>query len=496
MLTRGRRGESKVSSQVLRGDPAPAGSERRAEAIRARLHASGQSQVFRFWDRLDASGRARLLEQLEQIDLDALAAAERAIRAPAATASGALQPPAVELLPERGGDAARMRQAEQLGREMLAAGRVAALVVAGGQATRLGYGGPKGCFPLGPVTRRSLFELQAQKLRGLERRHGAAVPWYIMTSPATDAATRAFFEQHGRFGLAGENLRIFRQGSVPSLDLAGRMILSAPDQVFENPDGHGGVIPALARESCLAELAARGIDTLFYYQVDNPLVRLADPGFLGLHALSGAEISCKVVRKREPGEKVGVLASRGGRLGVVEYTELEDSERGAREADGSLRFWAGNIAVHVFSLDFLARIAARAEALLPFHASPKPIPTLDDAGRPVAPAAPNGYKLERFVFDALAAAERVCAVEARREEEFAPVKNASGADSPQTARDALSRCYRRWLTAAQIEAPAEPDWIEIDHSRVDGPEDARALGVRRFSEAPDVLRAGLGATTA
>lgn len=467
----------------------------RAEMLRAQLTAIGQSHVFRFWDQLGVAGRTRLLDQLEQIDLAAVAEAQRAIREPASAASGPLLPPSVERLPECGGDAVRFRSAAERGLELLAAGRVAALVVAGGQATRLGFGGPKGCFPLGPVSQRSLFELQAQKVRGLARRSGTHLPWCVMTSPATDAETRDFLDRNRRFGVPEADLRIFCQSSVPSLDFEGRMMLSAPDQIVENPDGHGGVVLALARSGCLDELAARGVDCVFYYQVDNPLVRMADPTFVGLHALSGAEMSCKVVRKREPGEKVGVLASRGGRLTVVEYTELADGERNAREADGSLRFWAGNVAMHVFSVAFLRRIAARGEELLPFHPSAKPIPTLDTSGRPVATQAPNGYKLERFVFDALGAAERVCAVEAAREDEFAPVKNASGSDSPETARRALQACYRRWLAEAGIEAPAQTQSIEIDHSRVDGPEDARALGVRRWTQAPGVICAGPGATT-
>jgi UDP-N-acetylglucosamine/UDP-N-acetylgalactosamine diphosphorylase len=480
-----------VSISNSRADAASA--ERRAAGLRVAFDAAGQGQVFRFWDRLEVASRERLLAQLERLDLAIVREAQRAIRSSGSGLSGALKPAEVERHPSRGGSPARFAEAERRGREILAAGRVAALVVAGGQATRLGFGGPKGCFPLGPVTGRSLFEIQAQKLRGLARKFGVRVPWYVMTSTATDADTRSFLDRNQRFGIEAEDLRIFCQGSVPSLDLEGRLILSAPDQVFENPDGHGGVVPALLRSGSLDELAARGVDTLFFYQVDNPLVRMADPAFLGLHDLARAEVSCKVVRKQEPGEKVGVLATRGGRTTVVEYTELADAERNARAADGGLAFWAGNIAMHVFSLAFLRRIAARSEQLLPFHPSAKPIPMLDERGAPVTPSAPNGYKLERFVFDALSAADRVCAVEALREEEFAPVKNASGSDSPETSRAALQACYRRWLADAKVEAPAESAAIEIDHARVDGPDDARALGVQRWSQAADAIRAGIGA---
>jgi UDP-N-acetylglucosamine/UDP-N-acetylgalactosamine diphosphorylase len=238
-------------------------------------------------------------------------------------------------------------------------------------------------------------------------------------------------------------------------------------------------------------MARRGVDTLFYYQVDNPLVRIADPVFLGLHADSGAEVSCKVVRKLDPMEKVGVLARCDGHVAVVEYTELDDEHRFARGEDGDLLFWAGNIATHVFDTGFVRRVAADADRWLPFHVSEKAIPCVDDAGRPVTPTSPNGRKLERFVFDALPAARSVCAVEADRAREFSPVKNARGPDSPQTARRDLSAQYADWLASAGIPVPAGTA-LEIDHSRIDSAQDARTAGLASPAEAGDVLRLGSG----
>ena len=185
------------------------------------------------------------------------------------------------------------------------------------------------------------------------------------------------------------------------------------------------------------------------------------------------------------------MARVDGRIGVVEYTELDDAHRHARDASGELLFWAGNTAIHVFDLAFVRRVAAEAERWLPFHASEKQIPTLDDAGRPVAPSAPNGRKLERFVFDALPAARGVCVVETARAEEFSPVKNATGSDSPETARRDMVAQYAAWLRAAGLEPPAGTA-LELDHSRVDGPDDLRALGIRNLADATDILRTGPG----
>jgi UDP-N-acetylglucosamine/UDP-N-acetylgalactosamine diphosphorylase len=369
---------------------------------------------------------------------------------------------------------------------------VGALVVAGGQATRLGYDGPKGAFPIGPVSGRTLFEVQAQKIRRLRSRWGREIAWYVMTSDATDAPTRELFARQAYFGLPPSDVFCFRQGMVPSFDFDDRILLAEPGRITENPDGHGGSLTALLRSGALDDMERRGVDTLFYYQVDNPLVRMADPAFLGFHALAGAEMSCKVVRKRDAFEKAGVLANIDGRIGVVEYTELDAASRDARDASGELVFWAGNTAIHAFDVAFVRRIAAEAERWLPFHAAEKTIPTLDAQGRPFSPSQPNGRKLERFVFDALPAARAVCIVETARSAEFSPVKNASGSDSPESSRRDLVALYAAWLREAGIEPPAGAT-IEIDASRVDGPEDLRELGIRNLDEARDIIRIGPGA---
>lgn len=462
------------------------------EVLRRSFAAHGQAHVFRFWDALEPPERDALLGQCEALDLAALLAALEASRRLDREGPPKLAPPSVERLPARGGDASRFEAAAQRGEALLGGGRVGVLVVAGGQATRLGFAGPKGLFPIGPVSDRSLFELQAQKLRRVRERCGAPLPWYVMTSPATDAPTRAFFAEREHLGLPPQDVFFFVQGMVPSFDFEGRLILAERGRLADNPDGHGGVVTALERSGALDDLDRRGITTLFYYQVDNPLVRMADPVFLGFHAESDAEMSCKVVRKTDPHEKVGVLARSGDATSVVEYTELDEEHREARDADGDLRYWAGNVAIHVFEVSFLRRLAGEAEASLPFHASAKKIPRLDADGRRVEPEAPNGLKLERFVFDALPAARRVCALEAERTDEFSPVKNARGVDSPETARRNLVAQYTRWLEVAGL-APPSGRRIEIDHAQIDSAEDARAAGLRDLDDAASIVRIESGA---
>jgi UDP-N-acetylglucosamine/UDP-N-acetylgalactosamine diphosphorylase len=433
--------------------------------------------VFRFWDTLDGSARDALATQAAGIDLAELRRVHESTRSLAAPGSRRLEPAEVETLPRHGGSAQRRGAAWRRGEELLRAGRVAVMVVAGGQGTRLGFDGPKGSFPLGPATGRTLFRLQSQKIRGARRRSGAPIPWYVMTSPATDGPTRALFERERFFGLPEGDVFFCCQSMAPALDFEGRLMLETPGRIAESPNGHGGAFQALADAGALDDMARRGITTISYYQVDNPLIQLADPVFLGLHDEARAEMSAKVVRKIDPMEKVGVVARVDGRLGIVEYTEIDDAHRFQRDAQGELVYWAGSIAIHVLEVAFARKIASDPERHLPYHASAKKIPCIAADGTPVKPAEPNGHKLERFLFDALPAAERVALLEVAREDEYAPVKNAEGSDSPETARRALDAVVRRWLAEAAIAAPDDV-WVEVDHAQLDCEQDARARTLR------------------
>ncbi|TMA25099.1 MAG: UDPGP type 1 family protein [Deltaproteobacteria bacterium] len=460
-------------------------------ALKARLEEYDQGHVLRFWDRLTPDARRGLAAQLGALDLPALVRGYRSTQRSEVTAAKNIEPPVVEALPDGGGDPARWAAACERGEEMLREGRVALMVVAGGQGSRLGFDGPKGLYPLGPVTGRALFALQAQRIRRLRERTGAAIAWYVMTSEATDTATRRAFAEAGYFGLPERDVFFLQQGMVASFDFEGRLILERTDRIFANPDGHGGSLTALLTSGALDDMERRGIRSIVYYQVDNPLLALGDPALLGFHALAGAEVSCKSLRKREPGEKMGVFARIDGRIGVIEYTEITPEQRDARDERGGLVYDAGNLAVHVFEVDFVRRVAAEPERWLPWHASAKKIPTVDPAGAALSPAEPNGLKLERFVFDALRAAETVCIVEASRDE-YGPVKNASGDDSPESSRRALSQRYRRWIEDAGLRAPSPAHWIEIDESRISGPGDLRAPGISSIGDLPDHIHTRLG----
>jgi UDP-N-acetylglucosamine/UDP-N-acetylgalactosamine diphosphorylase len=429
---------------------------RNDKALRAAFCEAEQGHIFRFFDDLAADEQATLLAQLQAIDLKRVRKLiEHHLAAGGPATAPALAPAPV--IPIAATDAEKRDEAKsrKAGEEALKGGHVAVLVVAGGQATRLGYEAPKGTFPIGPVSAKPLFQLHAEKVLALSRRYGKPVPLLVLVSADNHPATRRFFEQHAFFGLDPKLVRFFEQGMLPALDRDGRLLLAERGRIFLSPDGHGGVFRALQASGSLDFLAKRAIETVFYFQVDNPLVKVADPVFLGHHLRRGAEFSLKVVAKRNAAEKVGVYALVDGRSGVVEYSDLPAAARDAKGPDGKLLYGAGSIAIHAFSLAFLRRLG-RSDGDLPYHVARKKVPYVDERGEQVQPAEANGLKFESFVFDGLAVAKEVVAMEVLRSEEFAPVKNRTGEDSPESAIRAQSDLFRSWLEDAglTVEDPA------------------------------------------
>ncbi|MBN4071989.1 UDPGP type 1 family protein [bacterium AH-315-F18] len=423
----------------------------------AKVYEAKQDHIFRFWDQLNENERRELLDQVAQLDfqlIDRLARQHINVDPDDEPTFQAIGPVKGQELPSCREDEIQRKEAREVGTALLEEGRVAAVLVAGGQGTRLGFDGPKGCLPMAPVSGDSLFQVLVEKVAGRGRCFRKTIPLYVMTSPETDEATQAFFREHKHFGMSPADVDFFCQDMVPALDMRGRLILAKPHIIFTNPNGHGGVVSALQRCGALKDMERRGVDRVFYFQVDNPLVDVSDPAMLGYTELSGAEMSGKYVEKAEPDEKVGVFCEVNGSVGVVEYMDMPDEQRIERDADGRLRFRTGNIAVHVFRRSFLESFGEEGGEL-PFHASPKVITYVNHDGEIVTPDEPNGYKFETFVFDAMARAETCCIIETARSEEFAPVKNADGSDSPDSSRKLWSRAHADWLADVGIEVPRD-----------------------------------------
>ena len=436
-------------------------------ALRQKLGSIGQDQVLRFFDKLDRDGKAKLMAQLQALDLDSInelvqtqVKTKKAIALPADIQPAAAFP--------RTPDANRQSlyaEAEARAAVLLREGKVGAFLVAGGQGTRLGYDGPKGEYPVTPVKNKPLFQVFAEQLLAHSRDAGKTIPWYIMTSDVNDAPTRAFFHQHGYFGYSEKDIFFFQQGMMPAFSMNGQMLLAGDDSLALSPDGHGGSLRALQKSGALADMRSRGVEHLSYFQVDNPLVHCIDPLFIGLHDLTGSEMSSKTIPKANALEKVGNFVIGDGSLQVIEYSDLPEKLALQTNPDGSPSFNAGSIAIHALRVSFIERLNSGGRLELPWHRAEKKVPFVDETGQTIKPQRPNAVKLEQFVFDAIPLAKNAIVYTTDRAEEFSPVKNAEGVDSPDTCRRDQIRRAARWLAGAGVRVSniaGEPDaLIEI-----------------------------------
>ncbi len=429
--------------------------------IAERLDFYHQDHLLEGWDDLSPPQQAAFAAQLESVDFDQLTdliAQQKSHHStenetPAQRAYRARSPRSLVRLPRTVAEQAEWKAAEQRGEELLRAGRVGAILVAGGQGTRLGYDHPKGMYPLGPVSNAPLFQLLCEQLLARSRRAGQPIPYYIMTSDATHEETVEFFQQNRFFGLPEADVYFFQQGNMPAVDAqTGQLLLSAAGELAMSPDGHGGLLGALSAAGLLDDMRQRGVDYLYYHQVDNPLAIVCDPDYLGWHDLSGAEVSTKVIAKRSAAEKMGIAVDVDGVTQIIEYSDLPDEVAQRTTASGDLELWAGSTAIHVFSREFLERLA-QGQWQLPFHIAHKAVPAYVPGEGLTTPEKPNAYKFERFVFDILPQAGQALIVEADRTREFNPLKNADGVHSPDDVRQSLVKLHREWAQAAGWEIP-------------------------------------------
>jgi UDP-N-acetylglucosamine/UDP-N-acetylgalactosamine diphosphorylase len=420
--------------------------------LEAQLREYQQLHVLADWDRLTMHERAELVHQLRETPYEEL----RALYRNRDRREAAPAPERIAALPWPNENGARQHEYALRAREALTRGEVAFLVVAGGQGTRLGFDLPKGMYRIAPITGKSLFQIHAEKILSLQRRHRQPFPFLVMTSTATHEPTVRFFEQHHFFGLPETCVRFFCQGTMPALDLAtGRLLLERPGRLCLSPNGHGGALTGLADSGLLDELAERGIKTVSYFQVDNPLVQLHDPYFLGKHVAERAEVSTKVVVKEFPTEKLGNLALIDGRCGIIEYSDLPPELAEQRDEHGRLRLWAGNTAIHLLDVEFLRRVTDSADSI-PWHLARKKVPYWN-GHELVQPQHENALKFERFIFDVLPQAERWSVAVTTRAAEFEPLKNATGRESPHSVRQTMCNLYGTWLEAAGFTTPRDAD---------------------------------------
>lgn len=425
-----------------------------------KLQSIGQESVLRFMSDLSERQQARLIAQLQSLDLDAIPGLVGQY------VTGNYTPPIpthfepatpLPRTPVTEAQKERYAKARDRGRQLLRDGSVAAFLVAGGQGTRLGYDGPKGEYPVTPIRNKPLFQVFAEQLLAAGRQYAKPLPWYIMTSDTNDAATRAFFLKHNFFGLEPTDVFFFQQGMMPAFGLDGQLLLAERDSLSLSPGGNGDCFRSLLRSGALGDMKRRGITQLSYFNVDNPLVHCIDELFLGLHDLSDSDMSSKAVPKASAQERVGNFAIADGVLQVIEYSDMPADVAAQTHPDGRLKYSCASIAIHAIRVDFVERLNAGGELRLPWHRAQKKMPCVDSAGQPIKPDHLNAVKLEQFVFDAIPLARSPLVYLTDRAEEFSPVKNAEGNDSPATSQRDQIRRAARWLEAAGVNIPRDSE---------------------------------------
>ncbi|XP_050313546.1 UDP-N-acetylhexosamine pyrophosphorylase-like protein 1 [Anthonomus grandis grandis] len=428
------------------------------DSIRKVLQNCQQEHLLKFEDQLNENEREIFLKQLSTIKFDKVNAlfqkAKNSISEDVQKLDSRMQPiSAQQCGSEKSASAEELLSYRKLGLEEISKGHVAVLLLAGGQGTRLGVSYPKGMYSVGLPSGKTLFQIQAERIRRVlnlaKEEHGTMgqIVWYIMTSGPTNATTKKFLEKNDYFGLSQDNVKVFQQGLLPCFDFSGKILLEEKNLVALAPDGNGGIYSALSNNHILKDMENRGIKYVHVHSVDNILVKVADPVFIGYCVTKEVECGAKVVSKDGPDEAVGVICKVDGKNQVVEYSEITNETANLRDSSGNLVFSAGNICNHFFTTEFLQKIADDYEPDLKLHVAKKKIPHVNDSGDKILPSSPNGIKIEKFIFDVFQFTERFVTWEVSRMSEFSALKNADSAkkDCPFTAKRDLLRLHKSYI---------------------------------------------------
>lgn len=398
------------------------------EALK-KLKKYGQEHLLCRYKCLDDEKKEKIINQIKNIDFDQVIdlfnITSKSVKDPSGEVTSIEYVDKSKLTPEQ------YKKYYDIGKKEIEAGKYAVVTMAGGQGTRLGYVAPKGTFKIGGGVEKSLFEALSDTIKEARTKFNAKIPWYIMTSRENNNATEKFFEKNDFFGLPYEDVKFFKQGELPMLDTNGKLMLDEAGLIKLAADGHGGVFESLVKNGYLDDMKTRGIEWIFISGVDNVLAGLVDPIALGLAITEGSQATGKSVVKRSPDENVGVFCKKNGKPSVIEYTEITEQMANARDDKGELLYGESHILTNLFNIKALENIAHNK---LPYHKAFKKAKYMNENGEIIKPEKPNAFKYESFIFDAFERMDKMSILRVKREDEFAPLKNAEGNDSPDTAR--------------------------------------------------------------
>ena len=406
--------------------------------IKAELKKYNQEHLLNGYDKLDENKKQELLKQIQNIDFELMNYLYESTKSEVTAKQDEITP--MEYL-----DKSKLyddyKYYETIGKKAIQEGKLAAVTMAGGQGTRLGHDGPKGTYDIGLESHKSLFELLSDGLKEEGKKYNVTIPWFIMTSKENNKQTVEFFEKHRFFGYQKDkNIFFFNQGELPMMDTEGKILIGEDGMIKLAADGHGGIYEALVKNNMIEKMKQLGIEWVFIGGVDNCLVKMVDPVLMGIAIDKGVTVACKSVVKANPKEKVGVFCRRNGKPNVIEYTEITDEMAEAKDEDGELVYGESHILCNLFNVSAIERMGATP---LPYHMAYKKASYIDHEGNLVIPDSPNAYKFEAFLFDAFGEVDDMAILRVKREEEFAPVKNAdsAGVDCPKTARNLYKKFH-------------------------------------------------------
>ena len=408
------------------------------EEVKATLKKYGQEHLLNHYETLDDAHKQKLLDEIKSIDFELINSLYQNAEKTQDNEGDVITP--IDYLDKyKLND--QYKYYENLGKKAIKEGKLAVVTMAGGQGTRLGHNGPKGTYDIGLDSHKSLFELLCDGIKEEAKKYDVTIPWFIMTSRENNKETVDFFEKHKYFGYQKDkNLFFFIQGELPMVDTEGKILIGEDGLIKLAADGHGGIYESLVKTGMTKKMREMGVEWVFIGGVDNCLVKMVDPVLMGVAIDKKVTVACKSVVKANPQEKVGVFCKRNGKPNVIEYTEITDEMAEARDEDGELLYGESHILCNLFSVGAIERMGAEP---LPYHVAFKKASYLDKDGKIVKPDSPNAYKFEAFLFDAFGEVDEMAVLRVKREEEFAPVKNAdsAGVDCPKTAKELYEKFY-------------------------------------------------------
>lgn len=429
-----------------------------SQVLVAKVYDAGHEHILDAWHELDAQEQNGLLDTIDGIDFQLVNHLQtRCLKSKDNGKIGISKPHAAVPvpLPKSHDDVHQWKRFRAAGEKAIAAGEVAIFMAAGEHSPSSDFSGPKALYPVGPISQKSLIQLQCEKVASLNKRHNTSLLFMVMTDTETARETTHFLKENQYFTLPKNNLMLLEQPRLPLLSRRGKIVMKSPAEIAMAPNGHGGAFLLMQQADVLDRLRREGVKYVYYFQADNPCAQLADPAFVGLHALSGADISAKSVVKLTPNEPLGIFSQRGDNLSVIPYEELRPEDRSAKDADtGQLRFSAANVGIHIFSVDFLQKTSGD-DHVMPYHPVEQREGCLGRDGKLVRPATPNCTRFECNLYDVFPWARQCALMEADRREEFfvAPVR--TGQHRMAEARRAMSEKYAYWLESLGLNLPRD-----------------------------------------